>query len=48
MDEARSAAAKIMEIQPDFSLKHYAVILPYKNKADSDMLINGLLKAGLK
>ena len=48
MGEARSAAAKIMELQPDFSMTHYAKILPYKNKADSDLIISGLLKAGLK
>jgi len=48
MEEARSAAAKIMELQPNFSIEHYATILPYKNNADSDLIINGLLKAGLK
>jgi adenylate cyclase len=48
MDEAHSAAAKIMKLQPDFSMKHYATIIPYKNKADSDLIISGLLKAGLK
>jgi adenylate cyclase len=48
MDEARSAAAKIMKLQPNFSMKHYETIIPYKNKADSDLIINGLLKAGMK
>jgi adenylate cyclase len=48
MEEAHSAAANIMRLQPDFSMTHFAKILPYKNKADSDLIISGLLKAGLK
>jgi TolB-like protein len=48
MEEARSAASRIMEIQPDFSITHYAQIIPYKNEADNHLIISGLLKAGLK
>lgn len=48
MEEARSAASQIMIIQPDFSMKHFAKILPYKNEADRDLIVNGLLKVGLK
>jgi Flp pilus assembly protein TadD len=29
IDEARLAAAQIMKIQPNFSAKHYAKMLPY-------------------
>jgi adenylate cyclase len=48
MEEARSAAAKIMGIQPDFSMKHYEKILYYKNKTDRDIFVTGLRNAGLK
>ena len=44
MEEARSAASKIMKIQPNFSIKHYAKILPYKNEADRDLLVSAHLK----
>ena len=40
MEEARSAASKIMKIQPNFSINHYAKILPYKNEADRDLLVS--------
>jgi adenylate cyclase len=48
MDEARAAASEILKIYPNFSVEDFAKTIPYKKKADKDMLINGLLKAGLK
>ena len=48
MEEARSEASKIMKIQPNFSMKHFVKILPFKDKTVSNLIVNGLLKAGLK
>jgi adenylate cyclase len=48
MDEARAAASEILKIFPNFSVNQFAKTLPYKNKADKDLLVNGLRKAGLK
>jgi adenylate cyclase len=48
MDEARAAASEILKIYPNFSVEQFAKTLPYKNKADKDLLVNGLRKAGLK
>jgi adenylate cyclase len=46
--EAESAAEEVMRINPKFSLKSYAKILPYKNEADIERYITALRKAGLK
>jgi TolB-like protein/Flp pilus assembly protein TadD len=48
MDEARKAANKISEINPNFSVDSFEKALPYKNKADRDLIVSGLRKAGLK
>jgi tetratricopeptide (TPR) repeat protein len=48
MDEAREAADKILKIYPNFSMDSFEKTLPYKNKADRDLYVNGLRKAGLK
>ena len=45
--EALHAAAKIREIDPEFSLDSYAMSLPYKEQADKDRFIVALQKAGL-
>jgi TolB-like protein/class 3 adenylate cyclase len=47
MDEARSAASGILKIYPNFSVEQFAKAIPYKKKADKDLLVNSLLKAGL-
>ena len=47
-EEARAAAAEVLRINPKFSLGSYAKTLPYKNKADIDLIIGALRKAGLK
>jgi len=47
-EEARAAAAKVMEINPKFSLEWYAKTLNFKNKADTDRTLEALRKAGLR
>jgi TolB-like protein len=47
-DEAREAADKVLKIYPNFSMDSFEKTLPYKNKADRDLYVNGLRKAGLK
>jgi len=48
--ETDSAAAvnEVLRINPKFSLESYAKTLPYKNKADIELYIAALRKAGLK
>jgi adenylate cyclase len=48
MDEAREAADKVLKMHPNFSMDSFEKTLPYKNKADRDLFVNGLRKAGLK
>jgi hypothetical protein len=47
MDEARSALAKVLEMQPDFTIRMYTIGEPFKNPADSEHEAEGLRKAGL-
>jgi adenylate cyclase len=47
-EEARSAAAEVLKINPNFSLEQYSKTLYYKNKVDVDRTIEALRKAGLK
>jgi adenylate cyclase len=47
MDEARAAASEILKLHPNFSVEQFAKAIPYKKKADKDLLVNSLLKAGL-
>ena len=46
-EEARAAAAEVFRIEPKFSVE-YVKTLPFKNKADTELLIEALRKAGLK
>jgi adenylate cyclase len=48
MDEARKAADKVLKMNPNLSMDSFEKTLPYKNKADRDLYVNGLRKAGLK
>jgi adenylate cyclase len=48
MEKAREAADKVLKIYPNFSMDSFEKTLPYKNKADRDLYVNGLRKAGLK
>ncbi len=47
MEDARAQWAKVLEINPDYSIEQRAKVLPYKNPADRDRYIDGLRKAGL-
>ncbi|NIS60747.1 MAG: hypothetical protein GTO13_08620 [Proteobacteria bacterium] len=46
--DARAAAAKVLKLDPNFSLKYYVTMFPFKNQDDRDQLFNALRKAGLK
>ncbi|NIR12774.1 MAG: tetratricopeptide repeat protein, partial [Desulfobacterales bacterium] len=47
-EEARETAAGVLRINPNFSCDYFAKKLPYKKKADLDLYIGALRKAGLK
>jgi adenylate cyclase len=48
-EEARAEASEVLRIQPKVSLERLAkTAVPYKNKADTDRVIDALRKAGLK
>ena len=46
-EEGRKAIAELLRRKPDFSPEYVANILPYKDPADLDHLLEGLRKAGL-
>ena len=46
-EEARAAWAALLEVNPDFSLTQRAAVLPYKDPADFQRIVDGLAKAGL-
>ena len=48
MDEARAQAAEVLRVQPKFSAEGFVKKMPYKNKAETERLIDALLKAGLR
>jgi TolB-like protein/Tfp pilus assembly protein PilF len=48
LDDARAQAAEVLRVQPNFSAERYARRWPYKDKAETERLIDALLKAGLK
>ena len=47
-EEARAQPARILRVIPKFSVESFANTLPFKNKADTDLYIDSLRKAGLK
>jgi len=47
-EDARTTAAEVLRIDPNFSAEYFSKTLPYKNQADRELFINGLRKAGLK
>ena len=47
-EEARTAYAEILRIDPKYSLDYMAKILPYRNHTDLKLCIDALLKAGLE
>ena len=46
--EARAEAAEVLRINPKFSLDKFAVTIPYKDQARTDLILDALRKAGLK
>jgi TolB-like protein len=45
--EARAAAAKVLEIDPDFTISKWSATDPLKSEADMDHVVDGLRRAGL-
>jgi hypothetical protein len=47
--EAKDASAEVLKIDPNFSLSHLKQNMPpYKDPADTKLVIESLIKAGLK
>ncbi len=47
LDEAREEWREALRVNPDYSLEHRRKVLPYKNPADFEAVVDGLRKAGL-
>jgi hypothetical protein len=45
--EAEASAKKVLEINPNFSIKNESKKWPYKNQADIKLFADALRKAGL-
>jgi len=45
--DARDAWAELLKVNPNFSLKQRARVLPYKDAGDFQKIVEGLAKAGL-
>lgn len=47
LEEARAAWQEVLRVNPDFSLEYRRKVLPYKNPADFELMVDGLRKAGV-
>ena len=47
LDEARAEWQEVYRDNPDYSLEYRRKVLPYKNPADFELVVDGLRKAGL-
>ena len=47
LEAAREEWQEVFRVNPDYSLEHRRKVLPYKNPADFDRVVEGLRKAGL-
>ncbi|RWA79312.1 adenylate/guanylate cyclase domain-containing protein [Mesorhizobium sp.] len=45
--EARTAWQEVLRVNPDYSLDYRRKVLPYKNPADFELVVDGLSKAGI-
>ncbi|PBB38453.1 adenylate/guanylate cyclase domain-containing protein [Mesorhizobium sp. WSM3868] len=45
--EAREAWQEVLRVNPDYSLDYRRKVLPYKNPADFELIVDGLRKAGI-
>ncbi len=48
VEEAKAAWVEALRLNPDYSLDHRRQVLPYKNPADFEKIVDGLLKAGIR
>lgn len=47
VEHAQAEVAKVLQMQPDFTIARYMLMEPFKNPADAEPLLEGLRKAGL-
>lgn len=45
--EARAAWQELLRVNPDYSLEYRRKVLPYRNPADFELVVNGLRKAAI-
>jgi hypothetical protein len=46
-EEAGIAAKEVLRLNPKFSVALFRKMLPYKNQADTELVIEAMLNAGL-
>ncbi|UVK51318.1 tetratricopeptide repeat protein [Mesorhizobium sp. AR02] len=47
LEEARTAWQEVLRVNPDYSLEYRRKVLPYKNPADFELMVDGLRKAAI-